>query len=32
MDDEVVVGIDTDGQESKAVDRSNFPTWKGGEK
>jgi hypothetical protein len=28
MSDEVVVGIDIDGQDSKAVNRSNFRTWK----
>ena len=32
MSDEVVVGIDIDGQDSKAVDRSNFRIWKGGER
>jgi hypothetical protein len=30
--DEVVVGINIDGQESRAVDRFNFRTWKGGER
>jgi hypothetical protein len=32
MSDEVVVGIDIDGQDSKAVDRFNFRIWKGGER
>jgi len=30
MSDEIVVDID--GQDSKAVDRSNFRIWKGGER
>jgi hypothetical protein len=32
MGDKVVVGIDADGQDSKAVDRFNFRIWKGGER
>jgi|MudIll2142460700_1097286.scaffolds.fasta_scaffold168963_2 hypothetical protein len=31
MSDEVVVGIDNDGQDSKAVARSNFRIWNGKE-
>ena len=32
MSDEVVVGIDVDGQKSKAVNRFNFRIWKGGQR
>ena len=32
MGDKVVVGIDIDGQDNKAVDRLNFLIWKGGER
>ena len=32
MGDKVVVGIDIDGQDSKAVDIFNFRIWKGGER